>query len=201
MFNRKVISLYEVLTIQTENKPAKMIILNLNTIGQDIEGVSQAFGLYMAESAAVCFHSQGHKNGVILPISDGNELENGQVEWVNDINNSVLASHFDEKRTTDFGAMGVAVLLACRLTDYTIFRTSKTNNGYDFKLRKKDGDGNFMKAKLEISGIRKETPQNTIKSRLSIKKKQILKRAKKNATCYVSIIEFSKPEAKFIQVL
>ena len=107
--------MYEVLTIQTENKPTKMIILDLNTIGQDIEGVSQAFGLYMAESAAVCFHSQGHKNGVILPISDGNELENGQVEWANEMTNSVLASHFDEKRTTDFGAMGVAVLLFCWL--------------------------------------------------------------------------------------
>ena len=61
MFNRKAISLYEVLTIQKENKPTKMIILDLNTIGQDIEGVSQPFGLYMAESAAVCFHSQGIK--------------------------------------------------------------------------------------------------------------------------------------------
>ena len=178
-----------------------MIILDLNTIGQDIEGVSQPFGLYMAESAAVSFHSQGHKSGVTLLISDGDTTENSQVEWANDINNSVLSSHFDEKRTTDFGAMCVAVLLACRLTDYTNFKTSRTDNGYDFKLRKKDADGNFMKATLEVSGIRKETPQNTVKSRLSIKKKQILKRAKKNAKCYVSIIEFSKPEAKFIQVL
>ena len=200
MFNRKAISLYEVLTIQTESKPAKMIILNLNTIGQDIEGVSQPFGLYMAESAAVCFHSQGHKSGVKLLISDGNTTENGQVEWANEMTNSVLASHLDEKRTTDFGAMGVAVLLACRLTDYTNFKTSRTDNGYDFKLRKKDADGNFMKATLEVSGIRKETPQNTVKSRLVVKKKQILKRAKKGSINYVSIIEFSKPEANFILI-
>ena len=53
---------------------------------------------------------------------------------------------------------------------------------------------------LEISRIRKETPQNTIKSRLSVKEKQILKRVDKDTICYVSIIEFSKPEAKFIQV-
>ena len=114
--------------------------------------------------------------------------------------NSVLASHFDEKRTTDFGAMGVAVLLVCYLTDYTELATSKTNNGYDFKLTKVDDDLNFMTAKVEVSGIRKETPQNTVKSRLVVKKKQILKRAKKSSINYVSIIEFSKPEANFILI-
>ena len=176
------------------------MILKLNTIGKEIEGISQTFGAYMAECAAVCFDSQGHKSGVQLPYSDGQITKYCLVEWTDEVNDAFLLSHFDEKRTTDFGAMGVAVLLACNLTDYTIFKSSATNNGYDFLLRKNGVDENFLSAKLEISGIRKETPQNTVKSRLAIKEKQILKRAKKGSMCYVSIIEFSKPEAKFVKI-
>ena len=48
-----------------------MIILKLHTIGEGIEGISPTYGAYMAECAAVCFESQGHKSGVLLPYSDG----------------------------------------------------------------------------------------------------------------------------------
>ena len=173
--------------------------LKLHTIGHDIEGISETFGAYMAECAAVCFDSQGHKSGVQLPYSDGEVTKYGVVEWANEVNDALLNSHFDEKRTTDFGAMGVAVLLASHLTDYTIFITSESDNGYDFRLMKETIDGEYLDARLEISGIRKETPQNTVKSRLLVKEKQILKRADKDAICYVSVIEFSKPEVKFIK--
>ena len=176
-----------------------MIILKLHTIGEGIEGISPTYGAYMAECAAVCFESQGHKSGVLLPYSDGQVTKYSVVEWTHEVNDSIMDSHFDEKRTTDFGAMGVAVLLTCELTDFRIFKTSETNNGYDFLLRNKSVDENFLSGKLEISGIRKETPQNTVKSRLSVKEKQILKNIDDDAICYVSIIEFSKPEAKFIK--
>ena len=173
--------------------------LKLHTIGKNIEGISDTFGAYMAECAAVCFDSQGHKSGVQLPCSDGEVTKYGVVEWTNEVNDSILPSHFDEKRTTDFGAMGVAVLLTCELTDYTHIAASETKNGCDFKLTKVTDDMNFMNARLEISGIRKETPQNTVKSRVKVKEKQILKNADKDTVCYVSVIEFSKPEAKFIK--
>ena len=176
-----------------------MIILKLHTIGEGIEGISPTYGAYMAECAAVCFESQGHKSGVLLPYSDGQVTKNSVVEWTNEVNDTILPSHFDEKRTTDFGAMGVAVLLTCNLTDYTHFISSSTNNGYDFELLKKGDDINFIRARLEISGIRKETPQNTVESRLKTKEKQILKGADSNSICYVSVIEFSKPKAKFIK--
>ena len=124
------------------------MILKLHTIGHDIEGISATFGAYMAECAAVCFESQGHKSGVLLPYSDDELTKYGLVEWTNEVDDALLNSHFDEKRTTDFGAMGVAVLLTCELTDYTHMATSKTKNGYDFKLTKVDDDKNFMTAKL-----------------------------------------------------
>ena len=177
-----------------------MITLKLHTIGEGIEGISPTYGAYMAECAAVCFESQGHKSGVLLPYSDGQVTKYSVVEWTNEVNDAILPSHFDEKRTTDFGAMGVGVLLACNLTDYTIFDSSATGNGFDFWLRKRTNDGDFTDATLEISGIRRETLQNTVMSRLTVKEKRILKYAEKDAICYVSVIEFSKPEAKFIQV-
>lgn len=176
-----------------------MIILKLDTISSHIQGITTPFWAYMAECAAVCFHSQGHKSGIKLPFSNGETIENSLVEWTIEVTDKMMSSYFDEKRTTDFGAMGVSILLASNLTDYTHFSTSETNNGFDFWLTKSDDDLNFISARLEISGIRKETKQNTVKSRLKIKEKQILKSANSRSICYVSIIEFSKPEAKFIQ--
>jgi hypothetical protein len=176
-----------------------MTTLKLDTIGKDIEGISQTFGAYMAECAAVCFDSQGHKSGVKLEYSDGHMTQYALLEWTNEVNNQIRVSHFDEKRATDFGAMGISVLLVCHLTDYTNIVSSTTNNGYDFELLKEDDNLNFISARLEISGIRKETPHNTVESRLKVKEKQILKNATIGTICYVSIIEFSKPKAKFIQ--
>lgn len=175
-----------------------MIELNLDTIGENIQGISFPFGVYMAECAAVCFDSQGHKSGVELPIFEGENTILRKVKWVIEINDSMMHSHFDEKRTTDFGAMGVSILLALNLTNYNHFSTSETNNGYDFWLTKKGDNTDFISAKLEISGIRKETKQNSVKARLKTKEQQILK-SNRSSICYVSIIEFSKPEVKFIK--
>ncbi len=47
-----------------------MIVLKLEKIGSHIQGITPPFGAYMAECAAVCFDSQGHKSGVQLPFSD-----------------------------------------------------------------------------------------------------------------------------------
>ena len=134
-----------------------------------------------------------------MPYSDGQITKYCLVEWTDEVNDALLLSHFDEKRTTDFGAMGVAVLLASKLTNYTHFISSPTNNGYDFELLTDDNGVNFIPARLEISGIRRETPQNTVESRLKTKEKQILNSANDGTICYISIIEFSKPKAKFIK--
>jgi hypothetical protein len=179
-----------------------MILLQLEDISQILKGISKSFGDYMAECTAVCLYSQNHNSNVVLKVFDENdtEIESGLVKWSISINDDIIKSNFDEKRATDFGAMGLSLLITKASTDYTTFISSETNNGVDFWLLKDDdNDLNFFSARLEVSGIRKETKDNSIKKRLKIKEKQILKSSRKDIPCYISIIEFSTPKALFIK--
>lgn len=178
-----------------------MNFLKLEDLSHRFKGITKPFGDYMAECSAVCFHSQGHESNIILKVYDENNSERGisTIMWLVSKDEAILKSHFDEKRTTDFGAMGVALLITKNLTDYTTFITSETNNGIDFWLLKDSDDVNFFSARLEISGIRKEDTGNSVKKRLKIKEKQIQKSSKKDIPCFISIIEFGTPKALFIK--
>jgi hypothetical protein len=173
-----------------------MNALKLEELSQNVKGISKSFGDYMAECCAVCLNSQKHKSGVILSVF---EHENSSIQWSISINDDILLSHQDEKRTTDFGAMGISILLTKTLTDYTTFISSETNNGIDFWLMKDDDDLNFFFARLEISGIRKESVENSVKKRLKVKEKQIQKKANNDTPCYISIVEFGEPKILFIK--
>ena len=94
-------------------------------------------------------------------------------------------------------SMCLALSIAAQLTDFKYVETSKIGEGIDFWLSKTD-ESNFF-ARLEVSGIRKETKDNAIKKRLKIKLTQTNQSDKTNLPVYVSIIEFSKPQALYIQ--
>jgi hypothetical protein len=108
----------------------------------------------------------------------------------------MVATYRDENRTTDHAAMCIALLLASRLTGFDDIETSKKGDGVDFWLSK--GDNFDFVARLEVSGIKRENGSNTIKNRLKIKFPQTQQSDNSNVPAFVSIIEFSKPEALYI---
>jgi hypothetical protein len=93
--------------------------------------------------------------------------------------------------------MCLALSIAAQLTDFKYIESSKSGEGIDFWLSKTDEFDFF--ARLEVSDIRKATKENPIKKRLKIKLTQTNQSDKANIPVYVFIIEFSKPEALYIQ--
>ena len=53
-------------------------------------------------------------------------------------------------------------------------------------------------ARLEISGLRKETPSNTLANRIKVKLKQVEQSDDSGVSAYIAIIEYSKPSAVFM---
>lgn len=176
--------------------------IKLDVLKEGLEGISQSLGSWMCECSIVCFLSQDHNTGVRLKVVTGFEGTTNEVFFVNwdaEVSEKELRSHNDDNRTTDFGSMAVALLLASQLTEFTSFETSKTGSGIDFWLSNDSDDSNFFGARLEISGIRKATKTNTLDKRLKIKLTQVSQSDNTSLPAYIAIIEFGKPESAFIK--
>lgn len=177
--------------------------IHLEKVYNGIDGIEESFGKFMAVSCVVCFHSQRHQSGIVLPVNLSlieEEKKEFEVHWDGEVDDNLLKSYKDQNRTTDFGAMCMSILLTLELTDYSSFETSATNNGFDFWLARDDGELEFS-GRLEISGIRKETNTNNVRTRLKQKKKQVKKSDDLDIPAYISIIEFGDPKAAYIEKL
>jgi hypothetical protein len=93
--------------------------------------------------------------------------------------------------------MCISLFLALHLTEYDEFETSMKADGIDFWLSRKDEFG-FL-ARLEISGIRKETPTNKAEYRVKTKKLQTEQSDERRLPAFISIVEFSTPKAIFVK--
>ena len=162
--------------------------------------LSQHFTGMLLENCVLCLKEEGHNDGVALhPYTHSKNLVSSIIElsWQMIITDKMKATYKDDNRITDYAAMCLALSIAAQLTDFKYVETSKIGEGIDFWLSKTD-ESNFF-ARLEVSGIRKETKDNAIKKRLKIKLTQTNQSDKTNLPVYVSIIEFSKPQALYIQ--
>lgn len=115
-----------------------------------------------------------------------------QVKWDNQITDQIRNSWNDTQDLTEFGAMGIGILLILKLTDYTVIRRARKGEGIDYWLGKKDSELPFQEfARLEISGIL-EGSDSKIKVRIKQKKVQTFPTDGK-LPAYISVTEFSKP--------
>ena len=172
------------------------MIISLETLAEKIN-LTPGFCKNLSESAVACMDSQTHQSGVLMKVTTQGESFNTTIIWTTDITDSMLRTFRDAARTTDDGAMCLSLFLALNLTEYADFETSVTGTGIDFWLSRA-GELNFS-ARLEISGIRKESESNTVEKRLATKKSQTKQSDKTQLPAYISIVEFSQPKALFIK--
>ena len=161
--------------------------------------LSPNFTGMMVECCALCLKSQNHSSPASLTSFDHKKnlmREALSLEWAIEITSKIILTYRDENRATDNAAMCIALLLASKLTGFDGVEASQKGDGVDFWFSK--GDNMDLVARLEISGIRRENGTNTVKNRLKIKLEQTKQSDNSNVPAFVSIIEFSKPEALYI---
>ncbi|MEW6351190.1 MAG: hypothetical protein AB1646_19200 [Thermodesulfobacteriota bacterium] len=123
-----------------------------------------------------------------------------QISWTGDITEQLIKAHQDEKQTTEFGALAVALLLVRELTEYTAVEQASIGTTIDYYLRRQGADEDLIfnhSARLEVSGILRETEQNTVEGRI----KQKLKRLKRERDLFdfIVVVEFSRPWTKMVR--
>ena len=169
-------------------------MLNLDELGEGrIPAVTRRFGKALAELAGVSLESQGHASGVTLQIQ-GTSENSYPLTWPFVPERAFRA--YDPDEATEFGATGIAVLLAKQEIGYVAIERSRKGSGIDYWMGNETDTLPFQRrARLEISGIRKGD-ENAVKSRVQQKLKQAERSDETKLPAFVIVVEFGRPLAE-----
>ncbi len=178
-------------------------ILNLELLKQDIPIVTPVIGAFMAQAAAVSLVKNGHISGTKLKLNEDLKDE-FLINWDENISEKILKGWLDLREAAEYGALAITILVLIASGEYNYFERMHQGAGFDYWVDSYEGDiwdNNFQekKARLEVSGILKEIPGNTVGMRVSTKMKQI-KNDNFNMPAIISVVEFSVPKIQIVKI-
>ncbi len=179
-----------------------MLEATLDRLKEGFPALSKSIGQYLAEGGAFCLEAHRHKSGVAIEIM-GDYSETIELYWSNVVDSQVTRAWNDSQEATEYGAAAIAIVILSKLTSYSIIERSFKGTGFDYWLGEGEYDENLLpfqqrKAKLEVSGIWKESETNTVDARVSLKRRQIDFRGEDNFPAIIIVVEFGTPKAKMI---
>jgi hypothetical protein len=173
--------------------------INISELNNGLPTITSSYGQEMAEAAVFCLQKNSHKSAeCILNCirTFKNDREDFQLVW-DALDPRAESTYVDLEEATEYGAMGIAVLLSIKLTKCTTVERSMKGTGIDYWIGNKDSNMFQKKARLEISGILKGD-DSQFKSRINKKFKQTNISDGLGFDCFVSVIEFGQPKASFL---
>lgn len=163
--------------------------INLDELKNGYAGVTAVLAQAHWEALLVCLHDQRHEPLTKL-ILNGDDKQQIMITWSNVVDDQVLRAWDSKEVATEWGAVGLALIMIEKLTQYTVVRRARTGTGFDYWLGQKD-DPLFQKtAKLEVSGIRHALYESTVNARVRQKWKQV---GDSKLISFVIVVEFSRP--------
>lgn len=172
--------------------------LDLPSIKEGMPGMHRDLASHYYSACMTTLHRSGYKDWDPLHL-DGNSKRDIPIHWNDYFDDEIDRSWKEINYCTDHAAVCLSCVLAVHETDYTIIERSCKGDGFDYWMGYKDDILFNRVARLEISGILKESTTNTIEKRLNIKKKQTEQSDSSCLPAYISIIEFSKLKAIFVE--
>ena len=154
-------------------------------------------GGMLAEAAAVCLAEQGHRETCTLSLRQETQQNDFTLHRLS-VSEAMRRAYRDLQEATEFGACGVALLLARAATGYTAVERSVKGTGFDYWLGAANSPDSAAeplerKARLEVSGILRGS-EETIAARATEKIQQT-RRSEGDFPAYAIVVEFSRPMA------
>jgi hypothetical protein len=177
--------------------------LYLNSLSSGIPSLTaKKAGVHM-EACIWCLLECDHSNGVILTVDEDNVYSKYKICWPEqEINIDDINRAYNKDDGPEQGAEALAFLIIRERTDYTAIRRSTTLTGIDYWLDYKTESQNQLfstaSARLEISGILRQTPTNKLEYRSKKKVEQTKQSDHTSFPVYVVIVEFSQLRSKVI---
>jgi hypothetical protein len=172
------------------------MILDIHEITSGFPGLTVRSGEHLYEACIVCLTRQNHSYKDTKFTIYGDANIDYTLTWEDICDDQLERTWSDQIYATEHGAVCLAILLALKLTKFTVIEKSARQNGFDYWLGEKS-DGLFQhKARLEVSGIFTGNQQE-VNTRYKVKIKQTDQSDGLNLPAYIGIVEFSNPIAKF----
>jgi hypothetical protein len=177
-----------------------MKCLNLATLQDGLPAITPAYGLALAEAAAVCMDDEGHSTLVVLEVI-GDHQAQYQITWPT-VTEQMQRCWNDREYATEQGAYAIAFLLLQEIGGFTAIRRSRRGTGYDYLLSRTASPplkDNYLAnlVRLEVSGIRSGTISQ-VRSRVKLKLEQV-KPTDNLMPAYIVVVEFGRPLAQIAQ--
>jgi hypothetical protein len=159
--------------------------------------ISKVYGAFLAENSQYCLNIHKHPTPVSLALT-GDLPKSGTLDW-----SGVKlpdGTCTDLQEATEYGACGIALLVALRLTGMTFVERSAKGTGIDYWLgNERSPEGIFQSAaRLEVSGILNGDDAK-ITARVNAKLHQTQPSDPSGLPAYVAVVEFRRPEARFVR--
>lgn len=159
-------------------------------------------GVHM-EACIWCLAECKHSNGVELVVNSDISNTKYRICWPEDaVDIEAIYRAYNQDDGPEQGAEAIAFLIIREQTDFTAIRRAITKTGIDYWLgyQTKGSDQLFAEtsARLEISGILRQTDTNKPEYRA---KKKIIQSQQSDSTsfpAYVVIVEFSQPSSMIV---
>lgn len=183
-----------------------MSVISIENLAQCIETFSPIQSAYLAENCIVALENHNHLPGCKLTVTislTGEPVRNFQLDWRK--KEPIKRAGYEETSIiTKNAAKTITFFLCSPITGYDIIQRARIGCGFDFWLGYNDTNIlydpiNFLKARLEVSGISKENKTNRIRARIKRKIKQVAVSDYTNLPAYISIVEMATPKVYFIK--
>ncbi len=171
--------------------------LHLDKIKSGCPGLTIFAAGSLYEACLVSLSRKGHSSGCQLELT-GDAPDTLKVIWDEEVDAQMERTYADQQDATEDGAVCVAVLLALKLTPFTVIERSAKGTGIDYWLGQ-PGDPLFQKkARLEISGTF-DGDEKELEKRYGQKATQATRSSGTGLPAYVSVTAFRFPKSKFAQ--
>jgi hypothetical protein len=170
----------------------------LEELKETVKAFSTVQSDFLAENCIIALEANNHRSGCVLRVNGDAEIE-FTLAWSKQVSR---AGYQEPVKFTEKAAEAVSFFLTAHLTEYVIVEESVIGTGIDYWLDYAEYDARYNKeymfqAKLEISGIFRETKDNTLENRVKDKKRQVRDGHTAVVPAYISVVEFSSPKAFF----
>lgn len=176
--------------------------LHIESLGPDVSVIPQeAVGFYK-HNCMICFDRHGHQSGVVLRVHYNSQNDTFEIHWQGTVTEGIRRAYRDENKSTDFAACAIGLLLVNNLTEFTAIEQSNIGTTIDYYLAPQNQDNTLIfnhAARLEVSGILEENPDNTVDKRIGSKIRRLKPDPNGALPTFILVVEFSQPHAKMVQ--
>jgi hypothetical protein len=175
-----------------------MEVLTIEELKETISVFSSIQCDFLSENCIVALERNNHVSGCKLNVT-GENTRSFNLNWSSKVN---TAGYKEAKKIIEHAAETISFFLCSKFTNYTVIEEALIGTGIDYwlgynELHQLYNPKNFIQARLEISGIDKESSTNSLEKRIKEKKHQSKKSDNSKLPAYVSVIEFATPKAFF----